>query len=113
MNRSPHIETLTAGIMGRHVVRLGYLRQRDGVVSLHHVAPIDIRLGDTPRTGGTWYLWAYCFEEDRLEMHLLERVRSATLTDRSFNPREILAKWPEPEWPLPKEWVVPRSWTDP
>ena len=110
LDNFPHIEALTTGITSRRIVRLGYSRQRDGVLSLHHVAPIDIRPGDTPRTSATWYLWAYCFEEQRLEMHLLDRVRSANLTGGLFDPAEILAKWPAPDWPRPEAWIVPRSW---
>lgn len=101
---------LTAGLTGRHVGRLAYSRQRDGILSLHHVAPIDIRAGDTPRTSETWYLWAYCYEEQCLEMHLMDRVRSAVLMERCSEPAEILRRWPEPEWPRPEVWVVPRNW---
>jgi predicted DNA-binding transcriptional regulator YafY len=104
------LDVLTEAIVSSRLVRLGYSRKADGVVSLHHVAPVDIRRGDTAATEDTWYLWAYCVEEARLERHLVDRIVSATGDDQSFDPRDVLRRWPE-GWPLPDEWVIPRQWT--
>lgn len=98
---------LVAAIQECRIVRLGYRRQRDEVISLHYVAPVDIRLFTDP-SGDRLHLWAYCFDERRLERHLLERVISVTDSGDTFSPREILAKWPD-GWLLPEEWIVPRG----
>jgi predicted DNA-binding transcriptional regulator YafY len=104
------LDVLTKAIVSSRLVRLGYSRKADDVVSLHHVAPIDVRPGDTPATETTWYLWAYCVEESKLERHLVDRIVTATLEDEAFDPRDVLRRWPS-GWPLPYEWVVPREWT--
>ena len=104
------VEALTDAIKQHRVVRLGYSRQSDGVLSLHNVAPLDLRPGESARTANTVYLWAYCFEESRVETHILDRVRSVHRTADLFDPAEILARWPRHKWPLPAEWVVPRDW---
>ena len=102
-------EILTQAIVQRRIVRLGYARQRDEIVSLHRVAPIDIRAGETRNTANRVYLWAYCYEESLVETHLLDRIRSVTLTEDRFSPPAIFAQWPE-TWPLPDAWAVPRDW---
>ena len=107
---SPSIETLVRAIQHCEVVRLGYSRQADGILSLHRVAPIDIRPGETPRTRQKTYLWAFCLEEGRVEMHLLDRILSVSPTDSTYEPAPILEYWPTDRWPLPEEWVVPRDW---
>lgn len=97
-------------IKSRRVVRLAYARQADGVLSLHYVAPVDVRPGDSPRMASTMYLWAYCIDEKRIEMHLLDRVRAVQLTDGSFDPDAILRAWPVERWPIPATWTVERRW---
>jgi predicted DNA-binding transcriptional regulator YafY len=104
------LATISEAITSCRIVRLGYSRKADGVLSLHHIAPIDVQRGDTPRTRGSWYLWAYCVEEARLERHLIDRILSVTLEDETFDPPAILDKWPD-GWPRPPEWVIPRNWT--
>lgn len=99
---------LVSAIQGCRIIRLAYRRQRDEVISLHYVAPVDIRVGVTDATKGRTYLWAYCFDENRLERHLLDRIVSVTASDEAFSPREILSKWPE-GWLIPDEWTVPRG----
>lgn len=106
---SEHEGRLIDAIRRHCVVRLGYSRQGDGVLSLHYVAPVDIRPGETPRTAATLYLWAYCFDESEAEMHLIERVLSATITEQVFEPADVLGRWPK-KWPLPTSWVVTRDW---
>lgn len=103
---------VVAAIQQCRIVRLGYRRQRDEVISLHYVAPVDVRVFTDP-AGDRLHLWAYCFDEGRLERHLLDRVVSVTDSGETFSPREVLAKWPE-GWLLPEEWTVPRDddrWT--
>lgn len=100
---------LTNAIRQRRVVRLGYSRQSDGVLSLHFVAPVDIRPGVTARTATTMYVWAYCFDASEAEMHLLHRVRSVAMTPDTFDPPAILRLWPA-KWPLPRSWFVQRDW---
>lgn len=94
---------------GRVVGCASYQRKADDVVSVHEVAPIDIQPGDTPRTSNTRYLWAWCFAEDKMERHLLERVLKAQKLEEGFAPHDILARWPE-GWPRPMRWAVPRDW---
>lgn len=103
---------VVAAIQQCRIVRLGYRRQRDEVISLHYVAPVDVRVFTDP-AGDRLHLWAYCFDERRLERHLLDRVVSVTDSGETFSPGEVLAKWPE-GWLLPEEWTVPRDddrWT--
>jgi len=88
---------------------LVYQRKSDEVVSVHEVAPIDIQPGDTPRTATTRYVWAWCFAEDKLERHLLDRVLKAQTLESGFNPEEILRRWPE-GWPRPTGWTISRDW---
>lgn len=101
-------DTLTDAIRRCRVVRLSYRRQRDEVISLHFVAPVDIREGVTDTMRGKTYLWAFCFDESRLERHLLDRVISVTESGEAFSPTEILEKWPE-GWQLPEDWTIARD----
>lgn len=101
------VPELVAAIQECRIVRLGYRRQRDEVVSLHFVAPVDIRVF-TDAAGNRIHLWAYCFDERRLERHLLDRVVSVTDSGETFSPRQILDGWPD-GWLLPDEWTVPRG----
>lgn len=105
--RNPITDALVAAIIDCRVVRLGYRRQRDEMISLHSVAPVDIRWFTDP-AGDRVHLWAYCFDERRLERHLLDRVVTVSDAGRPFSPREILARWPT-GWLLPEEWTVPRD----
>lgn len=107
---SSHVDTLAEAIKNHRIVRIAYSRKGDDVLSLHYVAPVDIRPGETSRTADTMYLWAYCFDESRVEMHLLGRVRSVLATGDHFDPADILVRWPTERWPLPAEWVVERDW---
>lgn len=100
---------LEAAIREHRVIRLGYAR-RDGVLSLHYVAPLDLRPGDRATTLSLTYLWAYCLDEGEAEMHRLDRVRSVTPSDDKFEPGDIFGIWPKDRWPLPATWVVPRDW---
>lgn len=98
-------------IQDRRVLRLGYAHVTDNVLSLHRVAPIDIRPGETRKTAHLTYLWAFCFEENRLEMHRMDGVRTVALTEDHFSPTLILARWPS-DWRRPAEWVISRSWDE-
>jgi len=104
------IAVLSKAIREARMVRLAYLRKADQVLSLHEVAPIDIRLGWTPATAQRLYLWAWCFVEDKPEMHLLDRVRKVSLLEDRVDPVTLLGRWPIERWPIPDEWQVPRSW---
>lgn len=98
---------LENAIGGCRIIRLGYVRASDGLVTLHRVAPVDIRPGDTPRFATTEYLWAFCYEESKLERHLVNRIVSVTPTPDAFDPRDLFRSWPE-GWYVPKQWVIPR-----
>jgi predicted DNA-binding transcriptional regulator YafY len=100
---------LEAAIRDRVIIRLGYQR-RDGVISLHYVAPLDLQPGDRATTRDVTYLWAYCLDEGEAEMHRLDRVRSVTPTDDLFSPADIFERWPNDRWPLPEAWEVARDW---
>jgi predicted DNA-binding transcriptional regulator YafY len=102
-------ESLSEAIHDHRIVRLGYER-RDGVVSLHFVAPLDLQPGDRATTKSSTYLWAFCFDEEEAEMHRLDRVRSVTSTADLFNPADIFERWPHDRWPLPGAWEVERDW---
>ncbi|HEX9123545.1 MAG TPA: WYL domain-containing protein [Actinomycetota bacterium] len=104
------LEALMRAIQGRHRVKLVYRRQLDGVTSIHEIAPLDIRGGDTSRTANTLYLWAWCFAEQEAEMHLMDRVERVLELDQVFDTDDLLARWPTRRWPLPKSWSVPRDW---
>jgi predicted DNA-binding transcriptional regulator YafY len=110
MRTEESLGILVRAIAERRRVRLAYRRQKDAVISVHEVAPIDLRPGDTLRTANTVYLWAWCFAEDRLELHILARVLRAQLLDAVFDPEPLLSRWPEDIWPRFEEWVVPRDW---
>jgi predicted DNA-binding transcriptional regulator YafY len=101
------ISAVREAIDNRRVVRLGYERSYDGVISLHFVAPIDMRGGDSRKTADNVYIWAYCFDEAKPETHLVDRVRSISATNRTFDPWQVFQAWPD-DWPLPHDWVVPR-----
>jgi predicted DNA-binding transcriptional regulator YafY len=102
-------DVIADAIQARRRLRLVYQRKADDVVSVHEVAPVDVRPGDTPRTANTTYVWAWCFAEDKLERHLLDRVLKAQKLEDGFDPEEILRRWPE-GWPRPITWAVPRDW---
>jgi hypothetical protein len=99
---------LVRAIRERKKVQLGYKRL-DGSVSLHTVAPLDIRQGETAKTERSDYLWAYCFAEGRLESHILTRVLTVLVRAETFASREILALCP-PSWDAPRDWSVHRKW---
>jgi predicted DNA-binding transcriptional regulator YafY len=103
------VERLIAAIRNAEKVRLVYVRQRDEIVSIHDVAPVDIRHGDTPRTASTLYVWAWCFAEDKPETHFLDRIQRVLDTGDTFEPSEVVARWVD-HWPLPDGWEVDRSW---
>ncbi len=108
-------EERTTAILERAIrehlcVRLVYRRKSDEVVSVHEIAPLDIREGWTEKTATTLYLWAWCFAESQAEMHVLERVIGVTLLNRVFQPPELLRRWPTDRWPLPDAWRVQRDW---
>jgi hypothetical protein len=104
-------QALVRAIQTRSIVRLGYDRIYRGAVStLHEVAPIDIRFGESPRTATTRYLLAYCFDQERPEMHLLSNCRAVSTTDRQFSPHDVRARWPD-RWPMPDQWFVQREWS--
>lgn len=112
MDSTEIVGALTAAIADRRIVRLGYSRlQRGAMLTLHYIAPIDIRPGESEATRGILYLWAYCFDQSRLETHLLGRVRSVTPSDEVFDPDLIMRLWPTDRWPVPPDWVVPRDWS--
>lgn len=100
---------LEQAIRGHLRVQLAYQRI-DGSVSLHVVAPVDIRFGETEATRGTEYLWAHCYAENVAEMHRCDRIISARILEESFDPAELVRNWPQHKWPLPVEWAVVRSW---
>jgi len=102
------VQALVAAVQECSVVRLAYRRQRDEIITLHRVAPVDIRAGGTEWLKARTYLWAYCYDESRLERHLLDRVVSVTRSDEGFVPRDILRKWPD-GWLIPEVWTVPRG----
>lgn len=104
------INQLVQAVIGAETVRLVYSNlKKAGVVSMHDVAPIDVRPGDTPRTSSTLYLWAWCFAEDKPETHLVSRIRRVSPTGNTFDGPEILDLWVA-HWPLPEGWKVPRTW---
>ena len=84
--------------------------QRDEVTSIHEVAPLDVRAGWTERTDHLLYVWAWCYAEDKAEMHLLDRVEAVVGVAKSFDPQVVLAEWTRTAWPLPDEWEVSRDW---
>jgi predicted DNA-binding transcriptional regulator YafY len=111
MATAEDVTALVEAIQNCRRVRLVYRRQLDGVTSMHEVAPLDLRPGDTGRTATTIYLWAWCFAEQEAEMHLLDRVLRAQALEARFDPTEIAGAWPMKRWPIPAEWTVPRDWS--
>lgn len=100
---------LTSAIRDHNNVQLAY-RRLDGSTSLHLVAPIDIRHGNTPATEAHEYLWAFCYAESRAEMHRCEGILTVRVMDTAFEPAELLSNWPVERWPLPSKWQVARRW---
>ena len=101
---------MSLAIASRVRLRLAYRRAKDDVTSVHEIAPIDIRFGDRPTTHGKRYLWAWCFATNELEMHAIDRVVRAIPLATTFDPSEILARWPRRRWPIPYDWEIPRDW---
>jgi predicted DNA-binding transcriptional regulator YafY len=112
MNSQEVIDALVSAIQESSRVRLVYRRQADGVTSIHEVAPIDISPGWTERIRNQIYLWAWCFAENKAEMHLLDRIVKLQRLNRPFDPTTLLAQWRSTAWPLPDEWTVPRQWPE-
>lgn len=111
VNVQENIGLLVEAIRSAKRVRLIYRRKYDEVTSVHEIAPVDIRRGPRETTGDTPYLWAWCFAEDKLETHFLDRIERVIVLDEIFDPAQILGRWPE-QWPRPDEWVVPREWDE-
>jgi hypothetical protein len=101
---------LAGAIQTRQIVRLAYRRKEDEVITLHEVAPLDIRRGDSSSTALVQYLWTWCYAQERAEIHLLGRIVRATTLTMTFDPDDILGQWPTWKWPLPSEWSIPRDW---
>ena len=106
----PIVAALIDAIVNHRKVRLVYRRAKDGVTSIHEVAPVDIRGGDRSTTKDRLYLWAWCFAQRDLEMHVLDRIVNVVPGADSFDPRWLLASWPESRWPKPARWNIPRDW---
>ncbi|MEJ2210793.1 MAG: WYL domain-containing protein [Anaerolineae bacterium] len=70
------------------------------------VAPLDIKPGATPATQARDYLWVYHYEAGRVMSLLLKRVLSAEISEETFDPAEIVARWDEQD----QDWNVPRDW---
>jgi predicted DNA-binding transcriptional regulator YafY len=102
------VRSLIRAIRLRHRIRLVYTRQADEVTTLHEVAPLDIRPGDTRRTQDVLYLLAWCYAEARPEMHLVRRIDRVVELEPEFELAEILKNWPTEKWPIPDDWVVSR-----
>lgn len=109
MLEGPVAEAIAQAIAEAATVRLVYKHRNDETVSIHEIAPIDLRPGDTDRTARIFYLWAWCLAEDKLESHIASRILKVIPTGQSFDAAEILARWAE-SGPLPDRWVVPRTW---
>jgi predicted DNA-binding transcriptional regulator YafY len=99
---------LIQAIQGRNKLQLGY-RRRDGTMSLHIVAPIDLQLGVTADTQTTEYLWAYCFAEGRAEARVCDGILTVRVLDERFDADAVKSAWPS-TWPLPPRWRVDRDW---
>src|SRR5689334_1627685 len=102
-------DRLTSAIQLHCDIQLAY-RRRDGSTSVHIVAPIDVREGDTKATETQEYLWAFCYAENQAEMHKCERILSVRVMETKFDPTKLLDAWPVDRWPLPSQWRVARSW---
>lgn len=100
---------LERAIRERRKVQLAY-RRRNGSTSLHIVAPVDIRFGETEGTKSAEYLWAHCYAEGESEMHRCDGIISVRVMDECFDAAELLREWPQRRWPLPEQWSVSRSW---
>jgi predicted DNA-binding transcriptional regulator YafY len=102
--------SLTSAIKGGLVVRLGYSPIDGGPITLHRVAPIDIRPGDSESTRSVSYLWAYCFDRHRVEKHRLPGIRTVTVTEERFDTTAVMNTFREQGWQVPGDWVVSRDW---
>lgn len=104
------LDLLVRAVTEATTVRLVYAnKKKAGLTSMHEVAPIDVRLGDTRDTEGELYLWAWCYAENKPETHLVSRIIRAFATDTPFDGHSILKAWVD-HWPLPPDWTVPRQW---
>lgn len=96
-------------IRNKRRMRVAYRRQSDEMTGIHNLAPLDVRAGDSRRTQRTLYLWAWCYSCGRAEMLLISRIDAVTTLDESFDPAEVMSRWPRDRWPL-AEWTVSRDW---
>lgn len=99
---------VVGAIRSHRKLQLGY-RRRDGSLSLHTVAPVDLQMGNRAGTESTEYLWAYCFAEEKAELHACERILSVRALGESFEPADVLGRWPD-RWTLPNDWAIDRIW---
>lgn len=70
------------------------------------VAPLDIKPGATAATRARDYLWVYHYEAERVMSLLLKHILSAEISEETFDPTEIVAKWEDRE----RKWNIPRDW---
>jgi proteasome accessory factor BC len=77
------VATLTDSIRGRRLVEIEYLKEEEGTPAVHLVEPYTIE-----RRLPHWYVhtWDRTREDER--SFRLDRMRSATLTDQEFEPRQ-------------------------
>ncbi|MFN2468679.1 MAG: helix-turn-helix transcriptional regulator [Gaiellaceae bacterium] len=76
------VNALTAGIRGRRLIELDYLKEGEETASTHVVEPYSIE-----RRLPHWYVHTWDRTRDGERSFRLDRMRSARLTDRTFEPR--------------------------
>ncbi|KQS98556.1 helix-turn-helix transcriptional regulator [Cellulomonas sp. Leaf395] len=81
---APHVLRAVEESLGRHRVLAIEYRRSDGTVSRRRVEPALLA-----RTGGRWYVVAWCQSREDLRWFRLARILRADLTPERYDPRAV------------------------
>jgi hypothetical protein len=100
------VERLKDAIRQRRKCYVRYRSRPEASIETYHVAPLDIKPGETPATNDKDYLWIHSYEHDRTISLRLDRVLGVELSEGTFDPQALMADWkdPSPEWNVAREW---------
>jgi hypothetical protein len=106
LNVQRAVERIKKAIRERRKCYVRYMPTPETLVETYHVAPLDIKPGETASTRARDYLWAHSYEHNRTVSLRLDRVRGVELSDDRFDPQELMTDWEtvEPEWNVARDW---------
>jgi predicted DNA-binding transcriptional regulator YafY len=105
LNVTRTVGTVSEAIQNKRKCYVRYRPVPDEPVQSYHVAPLDIRRGESPKSKAYDYLWAYSYEHESIVSLRLDRVIGIEPSEESFDPADVTAEWnKELEWNLKREW---------